>query len=487
MTVEVLTVLSIQIGGMAVVLTTGTRQLRFLVPVGFIAGLCIHIVIAALQSGALLRTRPYVTITLTMLLPLAWWYVRHRQGAAARPSFLPTAISLALVGLSAAVLHAVDRVNFHVDSHEYLAIGSMLVADTFRDGVSMFQIEKRMLVVPLQHAPANLSGDYFLVSLNPLLGIATVFLLAWLCETGLRLRSVDRRTSAFVAVTAALLLLTINRFVHNIFYINSHLLVATLLLVLGGTSWVISSRSADDRFIGLLPIQLVAIPVLVIARPEAALLAALVIAPTVLSRQRPVGHRIALVTVLGGSVVAWQLFLIALAQTRGIVTTPMLGMLAFGAFLLAAAPLLLWRALEARPIVALSVIEGLLWVALFGAAVRDPDVLVNSVRATAQNTLGGTGGWGYSLAVLAVLGVMALAVTRAADRLALRYPLTTFVPLVFLLAYLREGAYRAHAADSLNRMLIHIVPIAILFLASTAAATWVRLPWTRLNQNSRAP
>ena len=46
----------------------------------------------------------------------------------------------------------------------------------------------------------------------------------------------------------------------------------------------------------------------------------------------------------------------------------------------------------------------------------------------------------------------------------LRFPLTTFVPFVFLMAYFREGSYRVGLADSLNRMIMHVVPLAILLL-----------------------
>jgi hypothetical protein len=477
MIIELLTVLSIQVGGMAFTLAAGIGQLRFVIPIGFIAGMCIHIIVGALQSVILLQTWPLVTMILTALLPGAWWYLRYRRRVASKPQVRAALVGLALVVAAAGGLHVLDRANLsHVDSHEYLAIGSMLEAGTFQDGVSLFQLEKRMLTVSLQHAPANLSGDYYLASLGPLLGAATVFLLALLCQAGLRSRLGDSSTIPLIAVAAVLLLVTTNRFVLNLFYVNSHLLVGTLLLLLAGTAWVNATRPPGAPDSGLLPIQLVALPVLVIARPEGALLAAIVIAPIVLSRTLPLTHRSALVTVLGGSVVIWQLFLLTLVQDRGgEVTQAIVGMLAFGAFLLATAPLLQWRALEARPLLLLSLIEGLLWGVLLIAVVRDPEPFADSVSATVRNTIEGDGGWGLSLVFLAVLALLALVATRASSRIALRYPVTMFVPLMFLLVYLREGAYRVGPGDSLNRMLIHIVPLTVLFLASTAASkpTWI--------------
>jgi membrane protein implicated in regulation of membrane protease activity len=46
---------------------------------------------------------------------------------------------------------------------------------------------------------------------------------------------------------------------------------------------------------------------------------------------------------------------------------------------------------------------------------------------------------------------------------------TTFLPLVFLLAFLRDGAYRVGATDSLNRMWIQIIPLAVLYVMAAIA------------------
>ena len=76
------------------------------------------------------------------------------------------------------------------------------------------------------------------------------------------------------------------------------------------------------------------------------------------------------------------------------------------------------------------------------------------------------GRWGASLVILGALVVVALAVSRGKTA-ALRFPVTTFAPVALLLAYLRdEGAYRVGQYDSLNRMFIQVVPLAVLYVVA---------------------
>jgi hypothetical protein len=55
-----------------------------------------------------------------------------------------------------------------------------------------------------------------------------------------------------------------------------------------------------------------------------------------------------------------------------------------------------------------------------------------------------------------------------------------------LLAYLREGAYREGPGDSLNRMLLQFVPIAILLVVSALATDRWRWPGRQVRQRADA-
>ncbi len=59
---------------------------------------------------------------------------------------------------------------------------------------------------------------------------------------------------------------------------------------------------------------------------------------------------------------------------------------------------------------------------------------------------------------------MIAAFVRVPGETTLRFPLTSFIPFAFLLAYLRGIAFRVGDGDSLNRMWIQLIPIAVLYL-----------------------
>ncbi|TVR86211.1 MAG: hypothetical protein EA416_15680, partial [Trueperaceae bacterium] len=52
-----------------------------------------------------------------------------------------------------------------------------------------------------------------------------------------------------------------------------------------------------------------------------------------------------------------------------------------------------------------------------------------------------------------------------------------FLPQAFVIAYLRDAAYRVGGGDSLNRMLIQVVPLMVVFVVvSFQGAMRDRLP-----------
>ena len=98
------------------------------------------------------------------------------------------------------------------------------------------------------------------------------------------------------------------------------------------------------------------------------------------------------------------------------------------------------------------------------------DTLNTSIKVTIENAVFIDGSWGASLVVLSILLVFVILFTDAPYRIYFRFPITTFIPIYLILAFLRGGAYRVSDGDAFNRSLIHIVPLAI-FLIVTAAAS----------------
>jgi hypothetical protein len=105
--------------------------------------------------------------------------------------------------------------------------------------------------------------------------------------------------------------------------------------------------------------------------------------------------------------------------------------------------------------------------------------------ATEQNLLYGAGGWGFSLLILAVLVLVGVVVARGEAIHFLRFPVTSFVPLGFLLAYLRDLPFRVGAGDSLNRLWIHIVPLAMLFVVAAFGTINGKVPFRSLLSKGR--
>lgn len=473
MVVELLSVGAVFIGGCALLRTLGIRGWA-LPPLGFLAGLCLQIAIGFVQVVTGLPTTPVLTLALTAALPVTWWAVRLFQGRDVRVSIPYAAAYLLALSAAVVVLRAANLVKWHTDSQRYLIAGQLLAEDTYRSVMSTHDLTKRLIGLPILHAPANLVDEFYLRSITALLAAATLAALVWFFVTGVRTgdRTPDRRQVALFAGLAVALLLTSNRYIFSFFYLNGHLLMAAFLLVVVGSGWLLARPSLSVPAPALMTMQVLALPALVVLRPEGQLMAGLALLPTLLSQRISWRHRAVAVATLAVSTMAWHGFMAWVHLQRGAeVPVTVWGMVPAGAALLVAIPALRWRFLVAWPRQLLWAIEAGLWLVLAAFAVRESDVLRRSVSATYQNLVGGAGRWGLSVVFLAILVLAALVLFRVPDQQFLRFPLTTFIPVAFLLAYLREGAYRVGYGDSLARMTMHVVPLAVLYVIAVTVAS----------------
>jgi hypothetical protein len=110
------------------------------------------------------------------------------------------------------------------------------------------------------------------------------------------------------------------------------------------------------------------------------------------------------------------------------------------------------------------------WATVLLLGAREPGIVYRSMIATYRNLVRNEGGWGTSAsdAGQCYSSSSPSCLPTAEDR-ALIFTVATFVPLGLLLALLREGEYRVGPGDSLNRMLLHIVPIAVVAIALGAS------------------
>lgn len=474
--IEAIAVLVVLIGGCLFVLRAGIGG--WAVPaLGYVAGTCLLIDVGFIQIISRLPTSPILTLSLTFAAPLCWW-LSGREPRRFPYSALQVAATLLAVVCLVYIFRKANLVGWSNDSLRYLTTSTLIASDSF-DLVSRKLLVQRLLAFPILHAPANLAGEFYLRSVGPLLAISGIGLFVWLSLKGLAPRLTYG--PAVFTTLGVLFLVTNNRMVWSAFALFPHLLSAVLILLIAGSGWLIATtrNKAENDGIhagALISLQSIAIPALVVARAEGGLMVAIAILPTLLCRGAALKHRAFLLCVFGVSLAAWNLLRLSYL-TANRVPSSILGPLALAVLSLAAASLLGSRkvrehvtVLEERGSLLLVTAEVALWIALAAAAIWNPEILLQSISATKANLLYGAGGWGYSLIILAILVLICAVAARASELAFLRFPVTSFVPLCFLLAYMRDGAYRIGPGDSLNRMWVHLVPLAVLFVVAALSS-----------------
>ena len=277
-----------------------------------------------------------------------------------------------------------------------------------------------------------------------------------------------------VAGASVVLLLSINRVVWNGFYLNDHLLEALCLLTVVGAGWLGAVRALPTNVSSV--VQAVAIVGIVMSRPEGFIMAGLALLPTLLSEDVTGKGRVQLACVWGVSVLVQQAAVLLGFFGLGR-SLPHVAVEAFalGAAIVVFSPALLLDWITRRAYGILLSAELGLWLMLAVLAASDWQVLHESVQATIENLAYGHGAWGMSIMVIGGLVAAVIVFTDAPGRIFLRFPLTSLVPVAFILAYLRDNPYRVGITDSLNRMIFHILPVAVLFLASAATSPYLGL------------
>lgn len=485
MIVEVLNAWCLLLAGALVLRAAGMRGWG-IIPFAYLVGICLEIGFGFLQAMTPLPGSPLLTWALMLAATGAAWLARRRFGSAAS---LPWLAVVAVVGAAAgavALFRWLRVFTWHIDSLEYVQQAQLLVRGHFTATADAYMLDKRVIAFPIIEAPAQLSGADVLYSVVPLLAIATLGVLAWFVQAQVT-PGLGRGTAAGVMVVAILALGTINRFVANAFYVNGHLLAAALLLLAAGSCWLlIEGPPAVAR--PMLVSLVLAAPALILARPEGIFLAALVVAPIVVSPRVPMRSRRIVAVAVGTVGAIWYGFVSVMGFLRDeggpqalAVAGAGLALVALGFVLPFIRPRSMVGVILAKTPLAL---DWGLWLGVAFATVAAPRLMADSVEALVLNAVAINGVWGLSFDVLAILVVVALIVRRDAGLSPLRAVVTGFLPVALILGYARGSAYRVAVVDSLNRMLIEVVPVAVLLVVAVAAG---RQPAKSRPTSERAP
>lgn len=476
MIVEYVAVLVTLAAGVLLLHAAGLRGWG-LAPLGHVVGVASISIVATLTTALGLSTSPVLAYLLPLAAAVVVWLRRPIPRPDRQRLVAFGAVVLAPLLLIVWAMRGAHLTRVTPDSYNLMISGSLMRQERLSEAPPRF-LESWQVALGAVHGPANLQDELYLRSAMPLLAVALLLSLAWLIDRSLRGEDLPAGTAVATAALAATLLLTTNRYLYNALYLNRHVAVAAYLLVAAAAAWGLVRGRIAPRPV-LMVLLTTTLPALAVTRAETPVLAGFVALPLLTSDRLPHRQRALVLMVLGLPVVVWNVHLLVLyaaVEERSIAAVGML-LLGTSALLLAVPTAIGWRPANPLPRWTMPTAEFVLWAALLAAAVLDPSILLESLEATARNVAFDHGGWGVTLVALALAAAAVLVVTREGDRVQLRFPMTAFLPFALLLAYLRTDGglpYRVAAADSLNRMLFHIVPLALFYVAtaSTARPRW---------------
>ncbi|WP_062298946.1 hypothetical protein [Demequina maris] len=479
MILETTMALALLVGGGATMRAAGMRGWGVL-PWGLLAGLGMYVVAGSLLVLLGAPAAPALALAATALGGAGLWVWRWRAGADVRMRGAAVVGGLAGTAAATVLLRASGLVTWHVDSLVYTNLGQAIAAGHYVDSVGSYSLSKRLLTVPLVHAPAYYQGEYYVRSITPLIALATAGVLAWVVVRACPPEW--RRWSGLVGAGAAVLLLTVPRMMLHAFYVNGHLVTGTAVMAATGATWLLATRREVPRTALIVAVALL-LPVVVLTRAEGAILAGIVALPWLVLEGTRRRDRVIVLAAIGVPATAYYAFAaLELLGEHPIEEGGQGGPAAYAIGLAIGLAALVAAAVATRvdapswlrwtPQVG-EIGAWLLLVAL--VALKGTEVLVASAEAAFWSVDPVHGAWGATIGILAAAGIVLWAAARIPIVTVLRYSVTTFVPLALLLAYGRDGAYRMDPADSLHRMIAQIVPtlvLAVVVAACVAVPRW---------------
>ncbi len=473
MIAEIIVISIIFLAGALLLSSFGLRGWGIL-PLGFTAGLSLFTITVFLQTISSVYIRSVLPLFLCLIFAASLWLYRKKNNKSIILPIKYILLGFLLIAVSVFVFSELNLFRYHYDSIRYLMTGS-LIHFGHLDIISTNLLDKRFSSVSALHSLAHFSDSYYLRSLTPLISLSVFGSLFWFLQTGFK----NLKTKKLLGFGAfgVLLLLTNNAYIFHSFYLNGHLLIGLYMLIAVAAGWLLIKESSSKSLAYLQVLQILCVAGLVMTRVEGFVYAALAILPTVLSPNVKMSHKKLLASSVGIFIVVQELANIALRLDRGIdVPARVKALLIFGVLIIIFSQFLSWKIFKYKYTRLLWISEIGLWAVVAALFIKDQEILTKSVYSTIQNTVFIPSPWGYSLVILTVLIAIILLFFRFKDQAVLRFTVTTFIPAVLLIAYLRGSGYRVAHADSLNRMLIQIVPLVVFFIIVAAIYSYTAKP-----------
>lgn len=473
MIVEALAIAVPWAAGTLFVMSVGARGWG-VAPIGLLVGYAAEILATWSLAMVSVPARPVLVWGVVVSAAACSYGVGRRRGTSALPAWwAPLAAAGAALALAAGT--TVARVfSWHVDTLEYLQTSRVLAVGQFAATSDHNILGKRLLGYAALQIPAELGARDLLIALSPSLGIAAVATVVWALGRHASHIGASATRAAWPIGLTVIALVTTNRFVFHTFYLNGHMLVASLACVVGVWAWD-ARRAAEDGkapAAGLLLAALLAMPAMIVTRTEGTIVAALLLVPVIAMDGIPRRVRAAATLTWGASTALWFGWTGVLEFVRGddwkaAIVVSLCGAAAPVVVLLAPRNRVAARAVSrAVPIAAWSLAFAV--VAVFvvnprSAAAGFASVWWNAVRPDSY--------WGPAFTLIALLFIASVVGVGSSASRALTLAVATFIPAGVVLSIPAHNTFRHAVVDSLNRMIIEVVPLALLVIGVAVLET----------------
>ncbi len=378
-----------------------------------------------------------------------------------------TVLGCLLIGSIATFFQLVPLTRLNTDSYLYLTAAETLERTGSLATIDPLIVRMRLIGAPFLHTIGSVSGLGYSPSITPVIGASAFFVMGWICCEAFEKLATPRRWRLALVVTALLTLLASNRLVFHLFYVNGHLVFATLLLAGLGLAWL----GAIERRTAFLVPAGIAFGALAVVRPESSLTVAVFLIPFLVPGRADRAGLVALIAPFVAAVIMWnglvypphavpgELGLLGPVRGPLFAAAAICGALVVGG-LRVSTPLL-----ERAPQLALGAAVAF----VVASTLFRPHILFRTINATAVNLLS-AGMWGALwLTLIPLVALAAWGARFPLQRLWIE-PLVLFGVMFFVFAFLRGSPYRIGWSDSGSRMLMHVAFVATTYVVISMAS-----------------
>lgn len=416
--------------------------------------------------------RSFVLASVVLLLANGFGIATKRLSIDWRVVLIAGGSISAVAALVAWVPWTSSLARFTTDSFQYLVSAGFLERTGTIEGIEPIFVMKRLFVVPAIHASAVSTGAGFAAFWSPVVAIGVLSTTAWLVRQMFMRIELSWRWGLLILSAGAAFALSTNQVMFHVFYVNGHMLFAAFALVGVGLAWMVAQTGEWS----LAYLSAMSFAALIPLRAEGVIAGAILLIPVLAIQGMPqavrwlyVGSFAAVTALWYGTVLSADL---GLAEF-GLAAPAYLNLALAGALIVLVALVhlkVLRRYLDALP----WLMVGALVVFIGVATARDPDLVVSTVSAMLSNVLF-TGRWGSFWIVTVLLAFVAVGAVRVPEQRVVIPGLIGFSLGLVVFSILRGSPYRWGFGDSGNRMLMHVVPLVLLYLMAAAGVAARRM------------